>query len=498
MRAYLMVVAHAALFPILLLVILLRSIVGTVFGSGFFGNAAPQPGSSRPSRHGGLPVVAFFHPHAFAGGGGERVLWQAIHSLLSDDKRRVGVVVFVSSPVPQLHRSSLVAHIQNQFGIDIPEEAARQRLRLQLVPFVSLISPASYPYATILMQLLGSAVVAIHAFLLQSHVQTFVDTTGFAPTCLVAKLLFRVRRTVAYVHYPTVSDVHLGPPGHGSLPSSSASPSSLRMAYLRAVYFFYGKCGNYVDVAMSNSSWTLGRISKTWPATRHTLVFPPCPVSDLLAQPLPSCCRPSEPLDILTLGQFRPEKNHRAQLEAMALLRLKLADDPSLFGRLRLVIVGGLRNSEDRMFCDSLKEVGRHLLGEEVFARQVLFRTNVSYTEIRAWLGASPIGMHTMKDEHFGISLVEMMAAGTVPVAHRSGGPLLDIVGPDGTTGLLAETSEEFAEQLARLVRLASAQSCHHGEGSNSPFVAMQQACRKQAAQFSEEEFESRFLASLF
>ena len=35
--------------------------------------------------------------------------------------------------------------------------------------------------------------------------------------------------------------------------------------------------------------------------------------------------------------------------------------------------------------------------------------------------------------EHFGIGIVEFMAAGVVPVAHDSGGPKFDIVTPDET-----------------------------------------------------------------
>ena len=34
-----------------------------------------------------------------------------------------------------------------------------------------------------------------------------------------------------------------------------------------------------------------------------------------------------------------------------------------------------------------------------------------------------------MKDEHFGIVIVELMSAGLVTIAHASGGPLQDIIG---------------------------------------------------------------------
>lgn len=46
------------------------------------------------------------------------------------------------------------------------------------------------------------------------------------------------------------------------------------------------------------------------------------------------------------------------------------------------------------------------------------------------WLSRASIGLSTMIDEHFGINIVEYMAAGVVPVTHASGGPLNDIVVP--------------------------------------------------------------------
>ena len=37
--------------------------------------------------------------------------------------------------------------------------------------------------------------------------------------------------------------------------------------------------------------------------------------------------------------------------------------------------------------------------------------------------------MHTMKHEHFGIAIVELMSSGIITVAHNSAGPKLDIIG---------------------------------------------------------------------
>ncbi len=43
--------------------------------------------------------------------------------------------------------------------------------------------------------------------------------------------------------------------------------------------------------------------------------------------------------------------------------------------------------------------------------------------DILKFLEESTIGIHTMEAEHFGISVVEMLAAGLIVVAHDSAGP---------------------------------------------------------------------------
>lgn len=53
-----------------------------------------------------------------------------------------------------------------------------------------------------------------------------------------------------------------------------------------------------------------------------------------------------------------------------------------------------------------------------------------------------------MKQEHFGISIVEMMSAGLITIAHASAGPLQDIIGgsKDEIVGYLAKTETEYAK----------------------------------------------------
>ena len=67
------------------------------------------------------------------------------------------------------------------------------------------------------------------------------------------------------------------------------------------------------------------------------------------------------------------------------------------------------------------------------------------YKEIyQETLGESRIYLHLMKGEHFGITIVEAMSAGCVPVAHDSGGPK-EII---GSSGFLWRTKEEIPRIL--------------------------------------------------
>lgn len=59
-----------------------------------------------------------------------------------------------------------------------------------------------------------------------------------------------------------------------------------------------------------------------------------------------------------------------------------------------------------------------------------------------------------MKNEHFGIGVVEMIAGGLIVVAHESGGPKLDII--RDSYGFLAQTAQEYADNLVKIVNLAT------------------------------------------
>lgn len=85
--------------------------------------------------------------------------------------------------------------------------------------------------------------------------------------------------------------------------------------------------------------------------------------------------------------------------------------------------------------------------------------TNVPYDVLLQQLATATAGIHTMRDEHFGIGVVEFMAAGVVAVAHNSAGPRMDIVRVNSNgqaTGFLAATQEEYADALGQVFSLST------------------------------------------
>jgi alpha-1,2-mannosyltransferase len=109
----------------------------------------------------------------------------------------------------------------------------------------------------------------------------------------------------------------------------------------------------------------------------------------------------------------------------------------------------------------------------------------VASLRLEALLSQSAIGLHTMWNEHFGISIVEMLAAGLLVIAHNSGGPALDIVNPQegkDQTGYLAASEEEYSQSMRVAVDLLE---------ENERCREVRARGRQSTQRFSDEKFIS-------
>lgn len=183
------------------------------------------------------------------------------------------------------------------------------------------------------------------------------------------------------------------------------------------------------------------------------------------------------------MGQFRPEKDHRLQIRAFSKLLDRKGEGPEGREALRLVLIGGCRNQEDEERVLLL----RGLCEELGVSDRVEFKLNIPFEELKRELVNATVGLHTMWNEHFGIGVVECMAAGTIVLAHKSGGPKLDIVVPfEGQqTGFLADSEESYAAAMETILSLSPAAR-----------LEIRQSARRSVQRFSDQEFESCFLSA--
>ena len=178
----------------------------------------------------------------------------------------------------------------------------------------------------------------------------------------------------------------------------------------------------------------------------------------------------------ISIGQFRPEKDHNLQILAFSIM---IKNHPEL-SNAKLFLVGSCRGKEDSDRVDKLMSTAKELKISE----NVEFHVNVNYSSLMELLNRAKIGLHSMWNEHFGICVVELMASGLITIAHNSAGPKLDIIDNE-KNGFLATTPEEYAEIMSKVF-------------SGYPnYLDVRKNARKKAEKFSDEIFKESIQSEL-
>jgi len=415
--------------------------------------------------------VAFFHPNCLSRGGGEFVLWSALSAMSREDPSRE-YVVYTSSAVRPQEALVAITRAATDFGLieDDPELPNRLSKCMKFIR-VRTASLIFYPYShfTLILQSLAGALAGLEA-LWKYTPEVFIDTTGggSAFALPVFRYIGGVSNTLAYVHYPTITSKMISDVASDNTESVcnrrelTPTQKSWKLRYYNFFEKLYRFAGASARLAMANGSWTAGHLQQLWPNTRIVTVFPPCtyvsPEENEQQPVLPE--KDDEPLLIVSIGQYRPEKQHMFQVNVMHKLVLKY---PEHMGRVRLVMIGSTRGEEDEKLRAKVEQAaaqrGLIAMGAIDMPR------DVNSSQKSLYLRRAVVGLHTMCDEHFGICVVEYMAAGAVPLSHDSAGPKMDIVvpsmrasdiptlqGADEAVGMLATTEDEYTECLHALL----------------------------------------------
>eukprot|EP00924_Labyrinthula_sp_SR-Ha-C_P001072 maker-scaffold_7-snap-gene-12.39-mRNA-1 protein AED:0.15 eAED:0.18 QI:0/0/0/1/0.5/0.33/3/0/429 len=367
------------------------------------------------------------------------------------------------------------------------------RLRVRNLLTVPLLEGRLYPRFTLLGQSLGSMVTAFECCLF-SNFPVFFDTMGASFTLPVVKsfsFLFLpftggITRCISYVHYPTIStdmlnvvknkestynnDVNL---------ASSGLKTQIKLIYYRFFARLYRCTGYFSDLTFTNSTWTKNHIDRLWKID-SVLLYPPCGSRVNFSTAYNSTSK-RDSHKIISLGQFRPEKDHKKQLAIMKALIQRL-DESGVEQKPTLYMIGGARGLDDLERIEELKS----MCVSFGIQNNVVFEVNVTYSDLLKHFQTAFCGMHTMWNEHFGIAPVEMMANGVILVGHNSGGPKFDII-RQGVTGFLASSVEEYTNCLYILLTSSNREA----------ITKLRLAASNSAIRFTDEVFSQHFAAAL-
>ena len=450
-----------------------------------------------------IKTVSFIHPFCSDCGGGEKVLWRMITSLISNYDNTTTKNNFQNMPKLKINiisgrkddKQILLNKLKSRFGIDLAKQNNNININSnKLVYEVELISMESgymlrpKNFLTMLLQILAQIYFAIE-IITKIYSDVYCDTTGLPFTYFILKYLGHAK-VAAYTHYPFISkdmiyQVQNNKPGvhsRGNL-NKNKFIRKIKIWYYNLILKVYKIMGNKcLSFAYVNSTWTFNHMKETWDELYKTnkliILYPPCSIS-LYREAAKNDNRQNI---IVSFSQFRPEKNQILQIKILAQLKKKLSIYPELED-LELHLIGGVRNEEDQKLFDDLKIFARQL-GVEKYVK---FLKNGSTEEIMEEFSKAKIGIHTMIDEHFGINLIEMMAAGLILVTHNSAGAKDDILKNEGEKpGFLVNNENEYIAQIEEiLVRYDEIK----GQIIN--------CSTKRAEKFSDEAFKDQFIMRL-
>lgn len=461
-----------------------------------------------------VKIIAFFHPYCNNGGGGERVLWIMISSILKNIDLHDKTKIVVYTGDINKSKDQILENVKNHFQIDF---TSNDCLRIKFIYIRSrfLLEAKYYRVCTMLFQSIASIFVGLEC-LYRTIPDIYIDTTGFPfINPFVYLISFGYSYVISYVHYPVISSemlqvVHEQRPSfnNNNIITTNKKLSKLKLYYYQIFAQCYAYVGNFSSLVFVNSSWTGNHIKQLWSLKESMTniqmnidnqskdqrklvkLFPPCNTRDLRLLPLipESVGESGESFKgrkdlILSVGQFRPEKDHSLQIRSFAAFRALPGSEK--YAHVRLVLLGSVRHAEDEALMQRLKDLAKELQVDQY----VDFVINASYSILLKYLSLCYVGLHTMWNEHFGISVVEMMAAGVITIAHCSGGPLLDIVTDYNgrPTGYLATTAEEYAGRLRDVFDKKGSEELKN----------LQNNARQSILRFSDELFSGRFIREL-
>jgi len=203
--------------------------------------------------------------------------------------------------------------------------------------------------------------------------------------------------------------------------------SRFDMARMKVGYILFRFLLNR-SLLLTNSSFTKKNLEKVL-NRNATVLYPPVETRDIIH-------RTSEKKDVIvTVGRFKPAKN----LEVIPAIAANVKKG-------KFILAGYAENPE------YVRKIKR-LVNKYGLNHRVILKQDCTREELLSLLSHAKVYLHTALYEHFGISIVEGMAARAIPVIHPSGGSFVDILQrKQGLYGFMYKSAEEAAGYIENLL----------------------------------------------
>ena len=206
-------------------------------------------------------------------------------------------------------------------------------------------------------------------------------------------------------------------------------------------------------MCVANGQWTASALHRHY-GVMPRVIYPP-----ITATVAPLQAFAERAPGYVCVGRITPEKRTHEAIEVMDRLRDSGFDA-------HLHIVGPMNHSK------YMRRIG-DLANQRPY---VMLHTDIPRAELLRIMAAHRFGLHMMRNEHFGMAVAEMTAAGLLVFAHRSAGPA-EILGQHSP--LLFDNEQEAIEIASRI---------HADEGLQKEVLA-KGLTKSVRARFSPEHF---------
>ena len=197
---------------------------------------------------------------------------------------------------------------------------------------------------------------------------------------------------------------------HYLYPLEYSEPKFLKISLSRKLYLLplrwlnrdHSRNKSKYGLVVANSSFTKKKIEEWYPSQKNKVqvIYPPVNIKYFWNE------QNNRSNQVISVGNFEPQKDQLTQI--------KIA---KFFPNIKFIITGFVNFKFRRDYYNKCLNYVKHLN-----VKNVILKPNLGKEELRLLLQKSKYFIHTRENEHFGISIVEAIAAGCIPLVHDSGG----------------------------------------------------------------------------